>query len=198
MKQPNFFAVFLLFLATGSTMQPASRLFSSLHRARRPVLLTAAAIGGAGAFYRQRVQTPKPLQPSLAHYNHRGFTVELGEDEPLPLIFALHNEEEKCSGCLWARINEDETELVINWIKVEAPYRRQGAGTLLIATAVEQALKTYPNLKRVGLIVFPTNLQARKLYQSLGFIAVAEDGEYIRMQADPHVVFQRACERLGL
>lgn len=65
-----------------------------------------------------------------------------------------------------------ESELKINFLAVDSPYRRRGIGRLLIRQAHSMAVNE--KYKQLTLDVGDTNLRARLLYERLGFKSVKE------------------------
>ena len=68
-------------------------------------------------------------------------------------------------------------------IGIERAFRGQGLGRKLMETAIEFARET-PSIEWVDLRVFSHNLNARALYQALGFVEVGVVRDRVRIEGE--------------
>lgn len=90
----------------------------------------------------------------------------------------------RCGGKIIGTINaalknegEDESTAEIHGFYVNADYRGMGIGTLLIETLIEK-IKEKAEISRIRLWVKETQLSARHVYESIGFVFVERAGEH--------------------
>lgn len=95
---------------------------------------------------------------------------------PKACAYCIYANDQMVGFTMYGLDEDDETTLCVDRLMIAEPYRGRGLGPLVLEKIIQQAMDL--GLARVSLSTAPENLQAKHVYEKVGFRATGmKDGD---------------------